>query len=339
MNKLAVYIRIAKPEPTDGDVESRQAAVNTLVESWKLNTDLRDLISRAGELAGALHADSLPSSRLGSEVEAAIQPHSASYVYTEYPLEVGICAAVAAGKLVQPDRDWVGTTRIDFFAAALWSALAYQVPVKDGRRETLRRDLMEACRVRTMWAAKLARERLDVPDIDDGEDEDGSVTFREAATEAIENLKHNAVMDREELDVMWWAQLRRSRLLAKSLDKLDEPVGLVACAIEAAQLLKALPAEVHRDLVLRTVDVDPELHHIGLLEILGADRPKLAAVYAASDIVQSYPTVFPILHSLKVGHEPEDENSRSARPASEWAERALLESCLARLYHDDLVLS
>ena len=161
-------------------------------------------------------------------------------------------------------------------------------------------------------------------------DEDGvSHNFKEAISKTIEALRRNAALDREELDFLWWAQLDRSRLLDKQFSAIAEPTRIVAAGIEGAKMLRRLPCEVHREIVLRTLDKNPELDLAEMLAVIGDDREKLSASLIKANVV-AHPTVFPFLHALVCG-EVDKIGASQKRNVSEWGERALLEAGLARL--------
>lgn len=339
MSKVAVHIRIANLNPTDDEVISRKQAISILTAAWRDFADLGSAIEKASEIAGALGGNGQPTAKLGEEVERTIQNAAPAYLYRERPLDVGVCAGLTALTLVAAEDEKTGKSVVDVFAATLWSALSYQPKLEDARREALREELMEACRKRCSETAEAGREREDVDEFGqadeeeegEGEGEDNIVNeVKEAASNAISSLKRNAILDREELNFLWWALLNRSRLLNRLQSAIQEPVRLVASAIEGAQYLSALPSEVHRDLVLRTLDVDPSFTHEGLLKKIGADREQLD-IYGEVGIVDLAPGAFPMLHSLKVGKATRD-GSAVSRPSSEWASRALLEAAIAQLY-------
>ena len=183
-------------------------------------------------------------------------------------------------------------------------------------------------------SAEKARARADVPDpsaVKITIDASSVVTsnFKEAMTSTIEALRRNAALDREELDFLWWAQLGRSRLLNKQLSALTEPTRIVAAGIEGARMLRRLPCEVHREIVLRALDQDPELDLAELLAALGDDRAVLGAPFIEGSVA-AHPTVFPLLHALATG-EIDESGASAKRHVSEWGERALLEAGLAKM--------
>jgi hypothetical protein len=153
--------------------------------------------------------------------------------------------------------------------------------------------------------------------------------FKEATTATIGALRHNAMLDREELDFLWWALLDRSRIFKKRLEDLEESTRLIASGIEAADVLCRLPCDVHRDLVLRSTGLDETLSLSSLLKALGSNREVLAARFQGS-VAETLPSVFPLLSSVVLNNAGIDGGALE-RPASEWGARALLEASLVRL--------
>lgn len=159
-----------------------------------------------------------------------------------------------------------------------------------------------------------------------------SSNFEKASSATITALRRNAALDREELDFLWSAQLGRSRLIGKQLASLAEPVRLVAAGIDGAAHLRRLPCEVHRDIVLKTLDKDPELDLKKLLSTIGADRDKMGRRYA-DGMATKWPAVFPLLNALATGEANGPEHAIK-RPASTWGARALLEAGMIQYFRN-----
>jgi len=336
MDNLARHMRISGVTVSDSDVESRNAAAKSLATLWRKFDDPTRIVSLAADIAGALSGNGVPSLELGAKVQTSVQKKAPSFLYDERPLDVGICSGMAMVSILNGVIDNDGWTTPDVYATALWSALSYQPILPDKRRENLRLEVLEKAVNFYAASAEKVRERIDVPgpakvDITISEDI-ATNNFSEAITDTIEALRRNAALDREELDFLWWVQLGHSRLLKKQLSKIDEPVRIVTAGIEAAQLLRRLPCEVHREIVLRTLDQNPELDLEELLTVIGDERTVLSAAFTAEHIL-AHPTVFPLLHALTTG-ELDQINPSLKRPVSEWGERALLEATFAKMMSD-----
>ncbi|MFP2240855.1 GTPase-associated system all-helical protein GASH [Pseudescherichia vulneris] len=334
MNNISVHMRICSTTVSDSDVESRQAAAKSLATSWGKDRTTSSIVSTSADIAQALGGDGIPSSALGEKIQAVIQAKSPSYLYEERPLDVGVCAGMAMVSVLDSPFNLQGWSTADVYATALWSALSYQPVLNADRRENLRREVLTASFDRCSIAANKARERGEVPDpseIDITINDDNEVTqnVNSALLNTVEALRRNAVLDREELDFLWWVQLGRSRLLNKQWSSMNEPVRLIAAGIEGARLLRRLPCEIHREMILRTQDHDQQLDLSELLEEISEERAELSAAFVKSTIT-THPTVFPLLYALTTG-EVDTVGGALKRSVSEWGERALLEATFSRL--------
>lgn len=334
MGKLAVHMRIANIQVTNEDVDTRGLAIDDLVGIWRKLRAPREILIKAAQIANTLGGDGTPEPVLGLEVETVVQNHASAYLCSERPLEIGICAGVAMMKLLSGEPEISGWTAPDIFAVALWSALEFQSPLSEAKREALRQEVLNLAMNRALAAGEASRIRSEVVDFVDltvTQGDDGKLTnnFKKITAGTINALRRNAALDREELDFLWWIQSGRSRILNRPLNRIDDPVRLVATGVEAADLLRRLPAQVHRELVLRTLDEDPSLNLEALIAALGDDRETIAN-HAQSDNIDLAPPVFPLLHGLRAGSSTLDGASL-CRSSGDWGARALLEASLARL--------
>lgn len=333
MDNLAVHMRITGLEVSNDDVDSRRAAATKLATVWGKFTDVGQIVEKAASIAAALGGDGTAPDSLVTEVEAAVQKSASAFLAAERPLEVGVCAGVAAVSIIAPEPSKNGWMTADVYANVLWLALSFQPALADEKRERLRLEVLTLARERSLSSANAARARDVVPEPDDLEvtwnDEDSTSTtnFKGALEKTVGALRRNAALDREELDFLWWAQLSRSRTLGRPLKAIAEAVRLVAAGIEGAAMLRRLPADVHREIVLRTLEADPQLSLGELLAELGEDRHALAAL-VPTGAWSNTPSVFPLLNALASGAAPAVD---AARSASDWGARALLEAGLAKM--------
>jgi hypothetical protein len=331
MNMLAKHLRITSLQVSNEDVDSRKAAVTSLKTAWGKIRSVDAIIAKAADVAHALGGDGTPTAALGEEVQTAVQKKASAFLYADRPLDVGIVAGVTASELLAGTPDQSGWLIVDVWAAALWSALSFQPALEDEKREVLRTAVLDKARARSIAGAEAARARIAVPDfgavtLTAGAEAELGEAIKAAITPTIDALRRNAALDREELDFLWWAQLQRSRLLNRPLSSIDEPTRLVAAGIEGAKLLRRMPSDVHREIVLRTFDANPELDLAELLAALGDDRATLAG-----NVGQSLPpgssAAFPLIHAI-VTEAADTPGASVKRSAEEWGSRALLEAAL-----------
>ncbi|RYZ88754.1 MAG: hypothetical protein EOP06_10415 [Proteobacteria bacterium] len=334
MSALANHMRITGLSFTNDDVDSRNAAIKSLRATWGKITAPSNILSKAADVAAALGGDGTPSETLGKEVEVAIQKKASAFLYVDRPFDVGIVAGMVVTDMLSGTPDSSGWLNTDVWASALWSALSFQPPLADTKREGLRVSILQAARDRCVAGAEKARQRVNVPDLGSvsvvvGEEAKIGEAIKTATMPTIEALRRNAALDREEIDFLWWVQLRRSRLLQRSIDSIDEIVRVVAAGIEGAGHLRRFPCEVHREIILRTIDVNPTFTLAEVVAALHLDRQTLAAVYA-NGLPPGGAILFPLLSSIIAGEATDVAGAELTRSAEDWGGRALLEAALAK---------
>jgi len=334
MDKLPVHMRITGLAVSNDDVNSRRSAIKDLSSKWAKTADAKIFVAKAAEIADALGGDSTPPASLAAEVELAIQQYASAFLASERFLEIGVCAGMAVVSLMSGKVGNTGWTSADIYSYALWSALSFQPVLSDQKREDLRRDVLTSARERSRDSADAARARDSVPAVRElevtiAEDGKASTNFKAAVQGTINALLRNAALDREELDFLWWGQLNHSRLLERPLTEIPEPVRLVASGIEGAGLLRRLPGDIHKEIVLRSVQSDPEISLSELIDLIGVDREALLADLPEHAIVEA-PAVYPLLNALIAGG-ADDSISDVRYKSSVWGARALLEAALANI--------
>ena len=335
MDNLPVHMRITSLTPSNDDVDARRATIAELSEAWGKISDIGEILGKAEAIADSIGDTGQPYKTLGLEVQEVLQKSASAFLYTESPLDVGLCAGLASLTVMDGTPGLGGWTIADVYSNALWSALAFQPVLTEPKREKLRREVFDRAQERSREAADRARGRSMVPDLGDlvvavtADTLKTTNTFKKAAGATIDALRRNAVLDREELDFLWWVQLNRSRLVNKPFAAMAEPARLVASGVEAASHLRRLPANLHFDLVVRSVDEDPELDLTELMAVIGDDRTLLAKSINVTRAAANT-TVFPLLHALVTG-DVEVSGAKEKRKASTWGGRALLEAGLMRM--------
>lgn len=336
MSALANHMRITGLQVTNDDVDSRSAAIKSLRISWGKIKTIDDIFSKVAEVSAALGGDGMPSESLGKEVEVAVQKKASAFLYADRPLDVGIVAGMVAIDLMAVAPENSGWLIADVWAAALWSGLSFQQPLADEKREELRMFVLRAACDRSKAGAVKARERVIVPDFQAvtfvaGSEVELGANIKAATGPTIEALRRNAALDREELDFLWWAQLQRSRLLKRPLDAIDEVARVVASGIEAATYLRRFPCDVHREIVLRTISLNPHVTLAGVLKALNEDRETLAAVYVKG-LPSGAETLLPLLSAIISGEVVDSSSVSLERSAEDWGARALLEAALINMW-------
>ena len=334
MISVAKHLRIVRSNVGDDEVEKRAGAVSALATAFNKIKDVATLLRIGNDLAEGL-AGSEMTAAFADQVEAAIQKSSKSFLRAEQPLETAVIGAMAVHEALAGSPGSSMTWQIrDVIAAGAWLALSYVPPFAERKLEDLRTELVTRASAWTIGAAESSRTRLMIPDL-------VSPTAAEAvpdrvaadlkkAMDAIEKLRSNAAVDREETDLLWWAMGGRSRILDRPLASLSPPARAVVAGVEVSAMLRRLPGQAHREIALKDVPVHGSLDLAGLMAELGADRDLLEARTVISG-VSSLPHVFPLINALG-GTVAEDEAARIARPVEDWAGRALMEAAVTRMW-------
>lgn len=336
MTDIASHIRIFEASPTDDFVEKRQATISAMAEQFKKRTTLVDILGLAEGLAAAIAPKGKLPDGLASQVEAALKDASLSFVLEGHQLEARVCALLGAVSYLASVAPGGGAaSRSDVLALGLWSALSFQKPLAEAKLEKLRDELLVLARDLAVKAAENSRQRAPVPDGAFAPAEaDGwagiEKKWKTGPLKTLDALRLNAALDREEIDVLWWVLADWSAVYQEKLSSMDQRLSPLVASWEIAQLLKRMPAEAHKHLVLRLVQDDNKENLAELITELGNKRVALAQQIAGDAIVASCPHVFPLLNALS-NPASKIAGDKEARGSADWASRALLESGLLRV--------
>jgi len=334
MSIMAKHSQIIWADPIDADVDARNKAVAALQVQLAGQTTF-DAIRTAGAIADGFAGDCFPA-HLSATVESAISKESPAFVLKGKELQGTVCLAVAALAFVeQSPIERTGWQTADALAAALWSALAFQDQVENGKLEELRGSLMLACRDRIAAVAKEARVRHDVPDVGtlsipeaDPAGNRANAAYRKATAPVIAALKSNQELDREEINFLWWVLADHSSVLECPLETKGAVPRAVAAGLEGAQMLRRLPGDGYRHAALRRIGMTEELSITAMLAAVGEDRARLTKDFTGGWAID-IPTVFPLLAALCSTQDV--KCPAMTLDARGWGARALLEASIVAM--------
>ncbi|WP_342723938.1 GTPase-associated system all-helical protein GASH [Bradyrhizobium sp. B097] len=345
MTHIATHIRIFASDPSDELVEKRTAAIGEIAGIFKGRRQVGELLQTANDLAVAVQQGGKLSAALTGTIEGAIRKTSTAFVAEGHELEMLVCGMSGALQAVSGSAALLhGAVSIpDVLSFGLWSALSYQKPRTEPKIEQLRNELLQSAHGHCAAVARDSRQRIKVSDPEFKEapkkEEEPETPFDASAMkeglkpfkDAIANLRSNAAVDREEIDLLWWVLSDWSSLLGRrfSDEKVGDAAAAVASGIEAGRMIRRAPAEAHRHLILRYVPTGKDLSLIELLTAIGGDRTALAPTEAET-YISNCPAVFPLSNALRTGA-ASDPRAKIKRPLGDWAARALLESSIAHL--------
>jgi hypothetical protein len=330
---IAQHIRIFDKTPSDELVQKRTEAIGALSDKFSKLVNVSDILDLAADLTKAAAKNgALPESR-AAEVETAIRDKSSSFVREGQELQMLTCALLAVLKLLKEAKPSMAVwSRTDILALGLWSGLGFQKVRAEERIEALRSELLTASREIALRSAVSARTRQNVGDV--------SIKVPEAYDQAklasaiqngmaktIDCLRTNAALDREEIDLLWWVLGDWSGLAAKHYREMNEVAALISAAFEAGSLVRRLPGDSHKHLVLRLLKTDRAISLHDVLEGMKDEREKIAAFFQSNVLLQGREAVFPLIAAFVAGKAPGRGGSHALQ-LSEWAARALLESSI-----------
>lgn len=335
MTDIPKYIRIFQAEPTDEFVEKRIAAIARIVEKFQKRKTSADCLTLANDITICSLDENLRDD-FASEIEKEIRAVSQSFVRTEGDLQIRVCALLAADKFLTEAKPVASKLlKVDIVALGLWSSLSFQKPRLEDRIEELRKSLLTHSRSWVVEGAVNARSRQTVPDIRmPPEDTSDANTFyaklKPVLDSVVQPLRTNAVLDREEIDFLWWSLSDYSRIFNLKMSSLPSSVQAITSGIEGAKLLRRLPAEVHKHLILRNIADDTEVDLTSLFGLLGMHQAKLKEFLINDLDIQQCPHIFPLLTEL-VQETTITTNKEQKRTIQEWGARSLLESSILHL--------
>ena len=124
---------------------------------WVEKRSVEQSLATATNIAQALHDDA-PLAALGAEVQTAVQKYASAFLYEDTPFEVGIVAGMAFTEIAKAKpratSEW---TTAEVLSAAVWSALSYQQPLAQPKREALRSEALKAAEGHVARAAEASR--------------------------------------------------------------------------------------------------------------------------------------------------------------------------------------
>jgi hypothetical protein len=335
MIDVAKHVRVFEKDPSDEFVQKRITAVGSIVEKFAKLSSVSAILGLAHDTAIALSTGgSMPEHR-AAEIEALIKNESTAFVREEQELQIVTCALMALLQMITEATPSGGHwNKREVLAVGIWSALSFQPPRAETRLESLRLEVLETCRNFINRASLEARRRQSVPDIPTKSKDDASpidvADVIKSSNKAIETLRNNAALDREELDLLWWCITDWCALLKAKLSDLPVVTAAIAAGIQAGMLMRRLPAESHKQLVQRHVREQLCLDLNEILDIIGAHRISLVESLEGSSLLESYRAVFPLMSGLRDGAQAR-EGYDTKFPLHDWASRSLLESSVLRV--------
>jgi hypothetical protein len=335
---FAAHLRIVNSAPNDDFVQKRSSAIMEVATWLTGRSSANEILVNAEALASTIGSEgNVLNPIIGAAVGAAIKKASPAFVPDEAPLDVFVCFALAlSGVLTRSvgGKPQASKSR-PCLAAAIALGIALRPALNQPRLEGLRVALLELARRVAGEAAEAARARDELEELPDSA---STAQLKKAAL----TLAANASLDREEVDLLWWAVNGRSSILGGRIAAAPPAVASVAAGFELARMLRHLPLDAHRDLAVRNL---PGSSDIMLREFLMLDRrlasELLGLVPDGAERVRTAPTILPLTCALTIAAVESGERAAlaeglglplaQAQSVDVWARRALDEASLVRV--------
>ena len=323
-------IRIFEPEPDDDFVIKRESAIKTLRTQFSRSKDISKLMEIGSGVCEVFHESPAIPDTLATQVEKAIKKHSPSFERDARNLEMSVCAAMAVVQLINSSSNKKAR---DVLAVALWSAASFLPFCDKPKLEEFRMFAVEVARNHILNAGLEDRARQDVPTLGSSDDEETTCEeLEQEIAPIVDALRINAALDREEINLLWWVLGEMSQIFEQPLMSLSPEVRAVTTGVEIGALMRALPTQSHRNLVLRGLDNGAPVSLLGLLEALGENRSMIAGSFKEELLIDDAPLVFPLLSAIRSGKSTGLADDLP-RPLSEWGARALLERAVLQIQY------
>lgn len=332
MADVAKHVRIFEAAPTDDFVTKRITVVKDLGAKFLKDKNIDALLGVVDGVARACAPDGTMPEGLARTVEGAIRAQSTSFVSGGNEVQLVTMALLGLNHAISTSTPAEALSIGDVLATGAWLALSLQPPCGDPKLENLRQEVLLAGRTLSLASASRARQRQAV---DDAQIEDFAEDFSDVAPNILAGLKvpfgalrENAILDREEIDFLWWAMGDYSVLMSKRLSSLSTPSAALAAGWDAAQILRRLPADAHRHVVLRHVREHEPLALDAIRPALDNDADMFEAAFNDARIAR-FPAIFGLLATIARAADAPTGNGKEASLA-DWAGRTLLESGFLR---------
>lgn len=351
---IVPHVRVTGLTPKDEVLPKRTKSVGNLAASFrKLPADRQ--LSLASEVVALFASGCKPMSEdLKNEVFSALRKGAPTYMPEKNAnLELGGYCLLAAVSAVANAED-AAIQAVVPLAAGIFSGAGFLSPLKDGKLEALRKEAVQRCGDVLHARSEVARRRWPAPlgSQPRSTAEEDPLTFANRAAGALQqsiaNIAANERMDREEIDLLWWALNGRSAIASGRIAELTPALAAVSAGLEVAVALTAGPAgDAHRALAERSVsDAEAGLTLTQVVMACGEQSSRIRSVFSAAvGTINQHPRLFPLLYAL-AGDVGEAKTRLSAagidagrkHSVRTWCHRALEEGDLVRQAGQSLTL-
>lgn len=337
MAEIAKYVRIFNANPADDFVAKRVLAVNAIEAAIKKKVSTNEILEFANGLVSAIEQPEQTNAVVNGVSVAALKKNSAAFVPDDEQLQLLTCTLVAVIQYLEKAKAYAQKPNPEFIlAVALWSGLSFQKPIQNQEKlESLRLEVLQTATKIAQDIAHTSRNRKETkprtPITAPAANTFAAfVTDLEASYgKLVDAYRTNALLDREEIDILWWILGGWSSLCKLQISSLNPIQSVLVSSIEIGKLLQRFPATAHTHLVCKGLAQGDEYNAQEVLEQLGALREKLIINYDTKEVTRHFPKIFPVSGILLRPNEFPVADIK--RPLHEWGARLLLEVSLLNI--------
>lgn len=318
LSKGFEFIRVADPQPGSEKVKLRMKSASDLIK-WlaavEAQGELLPLIQ--GVVAGFDSAVFTQDSPIVKAVLKSIKDEDRAFPVDlkENALELRAVAGMAVGELLEKLRD-EPSNKLALMAGLAISA-AGLIPVSTEKhvhwmQDTLRSSARSGLALQATRRRQRATPLLDAfdelePSEDDETDEPAIAEILPALKSALQEAKAQAVIDREEIETLWWMFGAFSETEQKPFSKLQPAVAAFASGRELAQRSLIPPSQAAAAMIERMVGSDRKpatlapstLQDISVKWTSSARDSFVPAEGEASSAISRCPSLFPVSWACK----------------------------------------
>ncbi len=336
MTDIAKHIRIFNPSPDDEYVKKRTIAISAIEAVIKKKTGSNEMFALANNIIQSINNPELLSSDIKIASVRALQKASTSFVEDGEQLQISTCVFLAAQRFLEKSKPNNGELSMELiFSLALANGLSFSGAIADKEKlELLRSELQQTAQQKVGTLADIARQRKRVnSEALTVTKENTFVAFAGLLDSSyglkLTNLNYNAILDREELNILWWALSEWSSIADKQFKELNETQATVLSALEISSLLQKFPGKAHVQLSCKYSTAKAELTGDEVFEQIEGLSAKIQSSLNNAQMVQDYPSIFPVLTLLSGGKD--NPGLAVKRSLLEWAGRIIWERAMLNI--------
>ncbi len=308
LSRLFEWYRVVNAKPSGERLELREKAVREFVKVLDEASEWDLVVDSVAAVVGGFESGFAQNSPLVQAVISAIKMHDSAFPQdlSENSMELRVIVALGLGELIVRDAS-ESPQDIAILVASLIRSSRYPRPGQKKRylEQVLNELCAEAVEVLAR-AGQLCRQRsailerniekLKKTPVDPAA---GLTALITSVDDTITTLHQQILIDREELNILWWMFAGASVTTGDAISDLALGAAAIVCGVEFANLCDLPPAQSAEAMVRRAFKAGRKKIPKKSLEQIVEDWSEpfnglLVADDCAKTIAQKYPQIFPL---------------------------------------------